>query len=139
MNYTFITETDPDYAKKVYAVTAVIICVVLCALSCLALLVSVLLFIMLEALSIIVATVSAKRMLAANRHFNIKFEGKIMHVYGTTMSNEAHFDDLCRSDLVIKQNVKAESENCCDLTVKGKHYYGVKKAKELSEYIDRTF
>lgn len=136
---TFITETDPDYAKRVYGLTFILLTVVLFALTLFTLFISGAFCVAAECVVIICMSLIAKKTLASNSHFNIRFEGKVLLAFGPTVKQEFTFDGLTRDDFVIKQNRNSEADNCCTLIVKGKRFYGVRKAKEIAEYIDRTF
>ena len=102
--YTYVTETDPAYAKKVYGIASLVALAICSVLGLAVLTVSFIAWLIFECVLIIAVAVTARSTFASNQHYTFKFRGKSLYVFGTTISREAHFDRLKRSEIKIKQN-----------------------------------
>lgn len=137
--YTYVTETDPKYAKKVYGLASLAAAVVCSVLGLAVLTVSFVTWVIFECVLLIAVALTARSTFAANQHYTFKFRGKSLYVFGTTISREAHFDRLKRSDFIIKQSAKDIANDRCNVRIRKNRFYGVKNAKEFIEYIDKTY
>ena len=137
--YTYVTETDPKYAKLVYGLASLAAAVVCTLLGLAVLTVSFVTWVIFECIILIAVAVTSRSTFAANQHYTFKFRGKSLYVYGATISREAHFDRLKRSDFVIKQSEKDKANDRCFVKIRNNRFYGVKNAKEFIEYIDKTY
>lgn len=137
--YTYVTETDPKYAKKVYGLASLAAAVVCSILGLAVLTVSFVVWVIFECVLLIAVALTAKSTFSANQHYTFKFRGKSLYVFGATISREAHFDRLKRSEFVIKQSEKDIANDRCYVRIRKNRFYGVKNAKEFIEYIDNTY
>jgi hypothetical protein len=137
--YTYVTETDPAYAKKIYGIASLIAVAVCSVLGLSVLTVSFIAWLIFECVLIVVVALASKSTFAANQHYTFKFRGKSLYVFGTTISREAHFDRLKRSEIIIKQSEKDAANDRCNVKIRNNRFYGVKNAKEFIEYIDNTY
>jgi hypothetical protein len=137
--YTYVTETDPAYAKKIYGIASLIAVAVCSVLGLSVLTISFIAWLIFECVLIVVVALTSKSTFAANQHYTFKFRGKSLYVFGTTISREAHFDRLKRSEIIIKQSEKDAANDRCNVKIRNNRFYGVKNAKEFIEYIDNTY
>lgn len=137
--YTYVTETDPAYAKKIYGIASLIAVAVCSVLGLSVLTVSFIAWLIFECVLIVVVALTSKSTFAANQHYTFKFRGKSLYVFGATISREAHFDRLKRSEIIIKQSEKDAANDRCNVKIRNNRFYGVKNAKEFIEYIDNTY
>ena len=137
--YTYVTETDPAYAKKIYGIASLIAVAVCSVLGLSVLTISFIAWLIFECVLIVVVALTSKSTFAANQHYTFKFRGKSLYVFGTTISREAHFDRLKRSQIIIKQSEKDAANDRCNVKIRNNRFYGVKNAKEFIEYIDNTY
>ena len=137
--YTYVTETDPKYAKKVYGLAAIAAAVGFSVLGLIALTVSFITWLVFECVLLTSVALTAKSSFEANQHYTFKFRGKSLYVFGASIAREAHFDRLKRSDFVIKQSEKDIAEDRCNLHLRKNRFYGIKNAKEFIEYLDKTY
>jgi hypothetical protein len=127
--YTYVTETDPAYAKKIYGIASLIAVAVCSVLGLSVLTVSFIAWLIFECVLIVVVALTSKSTFAANQHYTFKFRGKSLYVFGTTISREAHFDRLKRSEIIIKQSEKDAANDRCNVKIRNNRFYGVKNAK----------
>jgi hypothetical protein len=137
--YTYVTETDPAYAKKIYGIASLIAVAVCSVLGLSVLTISFIAWLIFECVLIVVVALTSKSTFAANQHYTFKFRGKSLYVFGATISREAHFDRLKRSEIIIKQSEKDAANDRCNVKIRNNRFYGVKNAKEFIEYIDNTY
>lgn len=137
--YTYVTETDPKYAKKVYGIASLVAAAVLSLVGLLALTISFVTWVIFECVLLISVALTSKSAFDANQHYTFKFRGKSLYVFGATVAREAHFDRLKRSDFIIKQREKDKANDRCFVRIRKNRFYGVKNAKEFIEYIDKTY
>ena len=137
--YTFVTETDPAYAKRVYGIASLVAAAVCTVLGLVVLTISFLTWFIFECIMLIVVALTSKSSFSANQHYTFKFRGKSLYVFGATISREAHFDRLKRSEIIVKQSEKDILNDRCNVRIRNNRFYGVKNAKEFIEYIDKTY
>ena len=137
--YTYVTETDPTYAKRIYGLASLAAAVVCSVLGLAVLTGSFVTWLIFECVLLITVALTARATLAANQHYTFKFRGKSLYVFGATVAREAHFDRLKRSEIVIKQSQKDITNDRCNVRIRKNRFYGVKNAKEFIEYIDKTY
>lgn len=137
-NNVFVTETDAKAVRRTMLLTTAVLFVVLSALCCLALLISWQTFLFFEIVAVISCGVN---LLRRPHHYTLRFEGDRLYVTNKSTGEGFEVFDAPADDFVIKQTKGEAKTDHCSLLVKSTAlmFGGVKRCKELKEYISQNF
>ena len=79
--------------------------------------------------------------LSGRSYFEMAFRGDRIIMYNRGNRQSYEFEDLKRSDFLIRQSPKQKEQNTCDMQIKDCmfHFYDVQNCSQLLAYIQENF
>lgn len=141
VNDRFNTETDAAYVRKASVKAVIVIFVFLSLLACLGFLIAWQTFVFFECIVVAACLFTFINKIRNLHYYKLQFDGAHLLITDVKNSKEYEVFDVPQSDFIINQTKKEETIDYCSLTIKNTVFLfgGVKKCRELKEYIEQHF
>ncbi|MBO5778696.1 MAG: hypothetical protein J6R82_03925 [Clostridia bacterium] len=141
MNNTFVTETDPQYVRKLFIKGMIISFFAFSLIACLGFLVAWQTFVWFELVVIFSWVVALVLCQKKGNHWTLEFKGDVLTITNIKTNASYCVYDIPASDFMIKQSKRDVQLDYCTFLIKNTVFAmdGVKNCQQLKAYIQENY